>query len=229
MLCSWLFSPLPVLKKVSPGQKATITTITKNFAFNCFLKGSDDMFIALAELGKYEGTDDQVLIRVESFICMLYNTKQKVNYSTIEKTRWFHFTVVGAEGERLPPTKGNNYDALICNRFPLKKYVSGSLLPHIRRANYQAIIWQRCLSNMIDLPFTTSNGWRQLDYAPVKCLLPSAPSAIIELIECNCKKGCVHMSCKCKKSGLPRSDICGCAKSEIECKNSTEFYKHFEF
>ena len=43
-----------------------------------------------------------------------------------------------------------------------------------------------------------------------------APAAILDLVKCNCKKGCSN-KCSCKKVFLSCTEICGCF--DYGCKN----------
>ena len=43
-----------------------------------------------------------------------------------------------------------------------------------------------------------------------------APRAVIDLVKCGCRKGCV-LNCSCGKNGLPCTEMCGCM--DYECRN----------
>ena len=61
-----------------------------------------------------------------------------------------------------------------------------SLLPHITRANYIALRDKSYTYSNPELPSIEQNGW-QLDnniYAPVRCVNPPAPQAVLEIKKC---------------------------------------------
>ena len=74
------------------------------------------------------------------------------------------------------------------------------------------------------LPPIEENGWILEEglYMPVKCLLPPAPKAVIELTKCGCKTGCKSLVCTCLKNGLPCSPICKCYSCVCENMSRTE-------
>ena len=47
-------------------------------------------------------------------------------------------------------------------------------------------------------------------------LVPPAPAAIIDLVKCNCKKGC-SKGCSCRKELLGCTEMCGCIN--FDCHN----------
>ena len=60
----------------------------------------------------------------------------------MNELRWFLFSNRAAEGENLPPT-------------------SGSLVLHIRRAHYIAMIWKKAYESHPRLPAPTEFSWKQ--------------------------------------------------------------------
>lgn len=76
----------------------------------------------------------------------------------------------------------------------------------------------------MDLPSPAQHGWvkQNSGLVSVKCFLPSALSAVLELIKCGCKSGCITLACKCRKRPLPCSDLCGCHHTKRGCENSPE-------
>ncbi len=51
-----------------------------------------------------------------------------------------------------------------------------------------------------------SNGWSEKGL-PIKCLVPSAPRAVVELIKCGCKGECKG-NCSCANNGLACTPLC---------------------
>lgn len=79
-----------------------IACVTKDSSFNCFLNATEYMIEGLSQLGDSETISEDMYGRLTAFLCKLYKTK----FTQIEKARWYHFCL-GSEGEKLPPTKGN--------------------------------------------------------------------------------------------------------------------------
>ena len=50
-------------------------------------------------------------------------------------------------------------------------------------------------------------------YAPVRCLNPPAPAAVMNLVKCGCKCGCKS----CRNNNLPCTYVCGCVN--FSCYN----------
>ena len=53
-------------------------------------------------------------------------------------------------------------------------------------------------------------------YAPVRCLNPPAPAAVMNLVKCECKRGCKR-TCSCRNNNLPCTEVCGCVN--FSCHN----------
>ena len=141
---------------------------TKDSCMKVFMSCDDRIIHALASLGGDSEPSGEVVSQLERFVCLLYKSK---HHTTVNCLRWFMYSNRQAEGESLPPT-------------------SGSLMPHIMRAQYIAIVWQRACRSHPSLPSPKDFGW-QLDngkYVPVKCLNAPAPEAIIKLVKCAFKK-----------------------------------------
>ena len=109
-----------------------------------------------------------------------------------------------AEGESLPPT-------------------SGSLKPHIMRANYIAMVWLKACESHPSLPSPVDCGWK-LDngrFVPVRCVNAPAPEALIKLVKYGCKKGCKEtVAVATRNNNIPCKELCGC--SEYECSNNID-------
>ena len=132
--------------------------------------------------------------------CQLYKSKV---YTKVNEYRWFLYSNRAAEGESLPPT-------------------TGSLTLHIRRAYYIAMIWRKAGESHPRLPSPVDCGWEfdttRHHYAPVRCLNPPAPAAVMNLVKCGCKRGCKR-TCSCRKNNLPCTEVCSCVN--FGCHNQT--------
>jgi hypothetical protein len=111
-----------------------------------------------------------------------------------------------AQAEGLPPTKG-------------------ALCPALLRAHHQAYIWN-CdkTANPVQLD-PASYGWEMKNgvWKAVMTTLEPAPTAIIHLVKCACKRNrCSTNQCKCRKNGLSCTDLCGCSEDDEECENTVD-------
>lgn len=101
-----------------------------------------------------------------------------------------------------------------------------SLKKHLMRANYQAAIHSKCLQQFPECPSPNGHGWKlvdseiNIDWGD----LPPAPSSLLELTNCSCKKTSCEKSasgkgrsrCSCQQHGIPCTELCRC----VNCRNS---------
>ena len=92
------------------------------------------------------------------------------------------FQIKHLESEMLPPTVG-------------------TLIPHIQRVNYMVTRDKGYTSPHPSLPNIEGNGWSE-KWLPMKCIVPPAPRAVVELVNCGCKGECKG-DCYCANNGLP--------------------------
>ena len=128
----------------------------------------------------------------EEFVSRLYaNTEPVVG---LNKLRLMMFQKGQKALEMLPPTK---------DAFDL----------HLARANFQAKIWlQANLPKMNSVSPCVTGGWKNKPSGIeiVWTLLPSVPSACLELISCGCKTKCRTAACKCYKAKQICLPACTC-------------------
>ena len=168
---------------------------SKKTAWCVFQRNHND----LSNLGKGPITEDTIL-SAEKFICRLYRVPDA---DTCDKARVKLFCV-GRAQEALPPT-------------------SDAAKFHIRRAHYQASIWNQANSPIPVLPLVTDMGWVRVDgqLVPYLLSLPPIPKACSEIMSCGCTKGCLSKLCSCRKMSLPCIETCKCRKhGNQECRNS---------
>ena len=110
---------------------------------------------------------------------------------------WETFRTRKLEGESLPPTRA-------------------TLLSHTTRANYIAMRDKSYTTHCQLAPPIDKSRWlvEGTLYKPVMCLDEPAPKAVIELIKCGCKTGCVGSRCKCYSNKLPCTPLCKCYATE---------------
>lgn len=86
---------------------------------------------------------------------------------------------------------------------------SNSIQHHIERANYQTMVWKKCLRLMRGLPSPLGNGWQMCDNNVIMPLLMTKEAAPVGIMELT--------SCKCEKSSCRSSHHCICRKNEMPC------------
>lgn len=84
------------------------------------LDSHDDIVHDLGLLGTTDEPTDAIIGSIERLICKLY--LPFANLTSLSDARWYLFKKKQAQTENLPPTKA-------------------ALLPAIRRAHYQSMIW----------------------------------------------------------------------------------------
>ena len=83
---------------------------------------------------------------------------------------------------------------------------------HLKRAFYQAYIWNHALKPSRTAVKSCWLGWAmgERNCQPVWTTLPEASEICCELIHCRCVKGCSGR-CKCKKAALKCTALCACS------------------
>lgn len=85
----------------------------------------DQLQTNLSSLGENPELQESVQSVAESFICSVYISTK--SFSSTDEMRYFHFCQRRLKSEDLPPT-------------------SDCLCQHLKRANYEAFIWNRTLA-----------------------------------------------------------------------------------
>ena len=152
------------------------------------------------------------MCQLEAFTCALYGS---ACVQSINQLRYALFSAKRGkiESHQLPPCRD-------------------SLKNHARRANYQALVWKRCLEQFQTIPEPEDHGWSchngvlSMDWMNG---LP-APESVLNLLSCECSRRCNKESCPCIQNGLLCTDMCrlkdcdnrkyesnfGCNESDIE-------------
>ena len=125
---------------------------------------------------------------LETFTCLVYSNS-KTSIRTLKELRWDLFRTKVMKGEKLPPTRG-------------------TFIPHLKRANYTSWRDKSYRVPNPDPPPIDGNGWtvRNNIYVLERCILPAAPSAVLELVKCSCKGRCD-----------PEKKICSCVRNKLSC------------
>ena len=159
---------------------------------------NDEFCQAMQSLGVNFVPDANTLKRAEKAICYLYNSPEYNNTNIVRSNKWNKQTT---DITKLPP----------CH---------DSAILHIKRENYQAALWRRCLENDMGAPLPHGHGWAidQNGLSIVWMTQPRAPKKLLELVKCCCKSNtpCSTSKCSCRRQGLPCILKCMCNK---ECCN----------
>lgn len=180
---------------------STFFGITKEKSLSVMVR-SINHHSTLQKLGQEIDISDDLLEKVEAFVCGLYTDGSECEISKIDELRLHFFSKKGQRKENLPPT-------------------SKSLQHHILRANYQCYVWRHALTGIQDIPDPVGNGWEIVGNELVPVLLgqEAAPKGLIELTVCNCQKTmCAQGKCSCRANKLSCTTICNCMAG-VECKN----------
>ena len=156
---------------------------------------------ALAHLGCSETLDEDVLLKIEEFVCRIYAPKSELK--TVSELRWAMFKKNQSTSESLPPTR----DALRLA---------------ILRAHYQYMIWANDIISNPLIPSSCECGWKWEEDKWIEVMMtkPPAPEAVLSLVKCNCDKTkCANNHCSCRKVKLNCTELCGCAAEEENCEN----------
>ena len=133
---------------------------------------------------------------LELFTCMFYGAKDttSVNKAIYEMFRMGKFSDAAS-----PPNKD-------------------CLLQHIQRASYQAAIWKRAATAIIDTPSPTDHGWKIDEEGNIDAVWMTkkcAPDVLLKDCNCKCKTGCSTLRCSCKKANNQCNEMCQC----VRCTN----------
>ena len=145
-------------------------------------------------------TEDEIKQCVK-FLFSLYPTTKKTP-SSLDELRYLLFCQKRQRSEALPPT-------------------SDSFIQHLKKANYQVLIWRKSLVGNQDLPEPQCSGWKEEDGVLCPILITSnpAPESIIELTTCNCKKSLCQSTCSCAHNGLCCTEACFYMAEPGSCLN----------
>ena len=145
--------------------------------------------------------DKETVTKCEAFICDLY-TCPKQKPRTSDELRYVLFCQKKQKSETLPPT-------------------SDSLLQHLKRANYQIIVWGSSIEDVQHLPPPEDNRWDNecAILKPVLMTKEPAPRSLLELTTYQCKKSRCQSKCSSNSTGLSCTESSFCMADTEWCKN----------
>lgn len=172
----------------------------KSAHWKAFEKADDEILEGLKNLGISEEISESTYKAIEKFVCKVYAPNTVI--TDIGELRWVMFSKKKISWENLPPTKD-------------------SLIPVIKRAHFQGMVWKRCCIAKQSIPSACNYGWtvKENDFSPEYGNLLSVPENVLELTACSCQKGRCRPPCKCLQNNIACSEICLCGGLEENCEN----------
>ena len=98
----------------------------------------------------------------------------------------------------------------------------GAFKQHVLRAAHQYLQYKTACKALIDVRNPQDYGWLEMqnEFVPQTTENKIAPDSVVQMVSCNCQKGCVK-GCNCQKHGEPCTDFCGCtAATADDCQNT---------
>ena len=186
-------SPLAFHAITGCGTTSQFYGVGKALAWKVFEDAPD----LLEHLGEESQIRADVLVKAEAFVCKLYNPgTQEVE---INKERVAAFRKSKKDLDALP--RAPTQDALIL---------------HIKRENYQTMVWNKALEPCPSLPRPEDSGWYYSEglLKPELMTREEVSAACLQLAYCGCSREggcCVNRRCTCVQLSL-----C-CSKACIKC------------
>ena len=137
-----------------------------------------------------------------NFVCQLYQSDPVT--TDINKVRYNLFCKHAKQNEGLPPCRD-------------------SLTQHVKRCNYQCVVWKSALLAKPDIPPPGGHGWIGTEdgLLPELMTQESAPKEVVELTTCRCKTSkCAKRQCKWAQRGLKCTPACLCGGDVDQCVNT---------
>lgn len=96
-----------------------------------------------------------------------------------------------------------------------------ALVPALRRAQFQAMVWHQDIQAVQTLPSPRDFGWTKTgeNMEPVPSTKPCAPEFLMEIIKCSCKLKKCTQGCSCRKNDLECTEMCMCNADPETCEN----------
>ena len=156
-------------------------------------------FKELESMGKKEMPEQETVDKAKLLVARMFD--KTVQHGNLNDLRHKLFCKKQSRNEALPPT-------------------DDSMEQHLKRANYQTLVWKAALKPCPKLPSPVGNGWHLKDgcFMPTLMKLDPAPKALMLVVTCSCTKSECHGRCGCSSEGLPCCEACSCG-SEENCQN----------
>jgi hypothetical protein len=160
------------------------------------------MFDGFRQLGSCYFPSSETFQHLEKFVCALYGQD---GISHVNEARYRLFKLGNFSDENLPPNKDCLYH-------------------HIRRVNYQTLIWKKSLDAVINAPDPAEHGWViNNDEIELKWMsIDAAPEELLQFVNCGCKTGCESNRCGCKRANLHCTELCKCENCNNRSQDSDD-------
>ena len=128
-------------------------------------------------------------LEIEKFVVAVYCPKTHT-ISTLAEARWFLFCKNPDDCEKFPPT-------------------SDAFQQHLLRAQLQAVVWyssDRAIQPVLD----PCNFWwksKNDGFEPIGFVNNVAPSSLVQLTSCKCKKNCATNRCSCRQQNMSLANV----------------------
>ena len=139
---------------------------------------------SLGMVGQTTTLDEVSKMNGEEFICSLYPAAKMTPRST-DELRYLMFCQKRHKKQLLPST-------------------TDSVVQHVTSICYQAFSWRQALTAMLELPSPIGNGWEMVEglVTPFFITKDPAPTILLELTTCGCKKSACQSNCSCTNIGI---------------------------
>lgn len=156
------------------------------------------MIAGFRALGLCSTPSSETLQHLETFVCSLYGQD---GIRDVNEARYRLFKLGIFSDEDLPPNKD-------------------CLHLHIRRVNYQALIWKKSFDAIINAPDPAQHGWLiNREHIEIQWMsIRAAPDELLQFVNCGCKTGCESNRCGCKRANLHCTELCKC----VNCNNRSQ-------
>ena len=160
------------------------------------------MFDGFRQLGSCYFPSSETFQHLEKFVCALYGQD---GISHVNEARYRLFKLGNFSDENLPPNKDCLYH-------------------HIRRVNYQTLIWKKSFDAVINAPDPAEHGWViNNDEIELKWMsIDAAPEELLQFVNCGCKTGCESNRCGCKRANLHCTELCKCENCNNRSQDSDD-------
>jgi len=98
---------------------------------------------------------------------------------------------------------------------------SNAFKQHLKRCHYQTAVWRQVRIQKLVLPNPGETDWTLAEdlLVPVVMTPDPIPQACLEMVSYQCTTGCATLRCRCKcrKSHVVCTGLCGCTKTDANC------------
>ena len=166
---------------VTPHRRSTALVKSKH---GMLLKSSE-FKTSLGSLGQTIPLSKKLQDMYEKIVCRFNTSSPKAGTTENDVQHWL-LCQKRYTNENLPPTHN-------------------SLTMHLKRVNFQSMVWARCLQPKQNILSVSGKGWYVKDGDTETVLMNKepAPKGLIELTACSCKKSaCGSRVCTCRQNEL---------------------------